>query len=216
MRLFSKVCIMSQNRPFLWKSYWKQLGWTCRWDGVGSQGITGGGEPPDRGNSDMVQACRLCGGRPELRNNGLGQQFCVEQSCPPTLAPKPNNSGPSHMSWHHSSCCPAMEFRVSEFESVCLGPLRILGTFSASVSLSHHLHWFSRLEVMKLLFLAPEPWAGEPGGAGTPHSSGAPAKPRHPSETEPLPVGVGPPSLNAASFSLYSQGFCAVRLQAVL
>ena len=30
---------MSQDRTYLWKSHWKQLGWACKLGGVWSQGI---------------------------------------------------------------------------------------------------------------------------------------------------------------------------------
>ena len=40
LRDFRKVWSMNQDRPFIWKSSWKQLGWALNLDGAVSQGIT--------------------------------------------------------------------------------------------------------------------------------------------------------------------------------
>ena len=40
LRDFRKVYNMNQDRPFVWKSHWKCLGWTHKLGGSGTQGIT--------------------------------------------------------------------------------------------------------------------------------------------------------------------------------
>lgn len=40
LRDFRKVHKMSYDGLFVWKSYWKQLGWAHKFRGAGSQGMT--------------------------------------------------------------------------------------------------------------------------------------------------------------------------------
>ena len=74
------------------------------------------------GDSDMVPACWLCGERAQQMNNGLCQYFCLEDSCPSSPHPNPNDSVPPHLSLEPFELL--SQFWSSEQVSPGKGPLR--------------------------------------------------------------------------------------------
>ena len=53
---------MSQDKPFVWKSHWKQLRWARKLGRAGSQGIPRAGQTVRQVDevSDMAPCCWLC------------------------------------------------------------------------------------------------------------------------------------------------------------
>ena len=159
-RDFSKVCCVSQDRPFLWRS---RLGWAHRLGGAGSRGITrvGGQCSPCRWR------CRRLQGRGRQRNCGLRQNFRLPQSqavqfLPVSWVP----FGLLPQCWSAEQVSLSMRVRCGPFKrnawdsrnprlSVPPSPLVFPGRTCGDLS-------------------APEPWAGRPGlGLGLgPHAPG--------------------------------------------
>ena len=82
---FRKVWSMMQDRPFLWKSHWKQFIWAHKLDGVGSQEIIKVRQKCDPGWWTLRYGAHLpvLWEKSQKRNNGLCQHFHVVESCAP-------------------------------------------------------------------------------------------------------------------------------------
>ena len=83
---FREVHSMSKDRPFVWKSYWKWLGWAENWVAGGLRESSGWGNGVSQvdGDSDMAPACvcKLDRGGPQPRTNGTFLYFCLGESYP--------------------------------------------------------------------------------------------------------------------------------------
>ena len=101
LRDFRKVWGMSQDRPFVWKYHWKQLGWAHKLGGVGSQEVTRAGQKV------IADLWRLRHGSHQLalwrkgsakKPKSLCQHYCLGETRMPGLVLMPHNLVPPHLS----------------------------------------------------------------------------------------------------------------------
>ena len=82
---------MSHNRPFVWKSCWKQPKWVPKLDGAGSQGITRAELTMLARLMETQTWCLVClkvrWEENSTKDNGTHLHFCPGESCPFCLFP---------------------------------------------------------------------------------------------------------------------------------
>ena len=103
------------------------------------------------------------GRRAQQRNSGFCQHFCLGVSCPISHLLKPGNSVPPMWPWHLSSCCSSAGAQSKCVRvSLCTGSLRGMPGTPEALHLPQPQSGFHSQKLWRLLFCAPEPWAGEP------------------------------------------------------
>ena len=104
---------------------------------------------------DMVSACQLYWGNVQKSNNGLCQQFCLEESCPSRCLPGARHFSSSlHASGAFQASVPVLELREDESEYVHGWAIEEEFPWNPAVSVFHSLnfHWFAQPEVMGISF----------------------------------------------------------------
>ena len=157
---------MGQNKPFLWKSHCKQLGWARKLGEAGPQGITRVGQTVRARLMESQIWCLLTGsvvlsrGRAQQRNNGLCQHFCLGESCPPSSRPDAGQCSSSHKSLVSFNLLPpslssegvgVSKSKHGPFKRSCLGLQKFLCS-TASVPAGFHSQ-----KLWRFIFLALDP-----------------------------------------------------------
>ena len=125
---------MVQDRPFVWKSHWKQLGWAWKLGWVGPQGILREtlavvcGEQCEPGWWSLRYGTCLLAlwGRAQKRKNGLCQHFSLRESCSCRHSPWcwAVKFLPACL-WCLSSCCPSAGAQTKWVQvSPCVVPFK--------------------------------------------------------------------------------------------